>query len=151
MSVCSRTDLREVVESFINERSQFVDALKNCTGENDADYFRWTGGAEARRQLAERLGWTTPHELADRTSPRLLNAESADRSESGLPVDRAEGRPTARFIPAGILASIECGTNTRLFIQGVDAVHSLIDELQDVVRKMAAAQRLLDAEAESKP
>lgn len=63
----------------------------------------------------------------------------------------AEGRPIARFIPAGILAVIECGNNARLCIQGVDAVHSLIDELQDVVREMAAAQRLLDAEAESKP
>lgn len=63
----------------------------------------------------------------------------------------AEGRPTVRFLPAGIVAVIECGSNARLCVQGVDAVHSLIDELQDVVREMAAAQRLLDEEAESKP
>ncbi|MET8318243.1 hypothetical protein ABZU78_29335 [Rhodococcus erythropolis] len=62
-------DLHTVVEDFINERPQFVSALKNCTG-GDADYFRWTGAAEARRQLAESLGWTTPHEWGERTSPR---------------------------------------------------------------------------------
>lgn len=30
------------------------------------DYYRWSGGAEARRQLAKALGLTVPHNAGDR-------------------------------------------------------------------------------------
>ncbi|MGW5518496.1 hypothetical protein, partial [Nocardia africana] len=56
------------VRDFINERTMYVDALKSDTTGGD-DYHRWSGGAEARRQLAGRLGWTVPHEHGDKTSP----------------------------------------------------------------------------------
>lgn len=46
-----------VVRDFCAERSEFVSVLKNCT-ENNADYYRWQGHAEARRQLTERLAGT---------------------------------------------------------------------------------------------
>jgi hypothetical protein len=65
-------ELRAIVEKHINMRSEYVTALKNSTGDNDdnADYWRWTGGAEARRQLAEDLGWTVPYKPGDRTAPK---------------------------------------------------------------------------------
>ncbi|MGW5519063.1 hypothetical protein [Nocardia africana] len=59
---------RGKVRDFINERTMYVDALKSDTAGGD-DYHRWSGGAEARRQLAGRLGWTVPHEHGDKTSP----------------------------------------------------------------------------------
>lgn len=69
--------LRAAVEKFINERSEFVTALKNSSG-NDADYHRWSGHAEARRQLAEDLGWTVPYEPSDRTAVKVPDGVPAD-------------------------------------------------------------------------
>ena len=58
-----------MVERFINHRPEYVKALKNTRGDDSkADYFRWTGHAEARRQLAEALGVKVPHELGERIS-----------------------------------------------------------------------------------
>lgn len=47
--------LRKVVADFINERPDFIRALENCPDDNQADYYRWNGNAEARRTLHERL------------------------------------------------------------------------------------------------
>lgn len=44
----------DIVEDFINERAEYVRVLKQCQ-HADADYWRWQGHAEARRQLRERL------------------------------------------------------------------------------------------------
>lgn len=61
-------DLRAVVERFINQRTEYVSALKATRGTDDqSDYHRWQGGAEARRQLATALGWTVPHNPGDKT------------------------------------------------------------------------------------
>lgn len=62
-------DLAETCADFINERVEYVRALRDSADET-ADYHRWTGGGEARRQLAERLGWTTPYESGDKTTPK---------------------------------------------------------------------------------
>ncbi|GAA1208829.1 hypothetical protein [Prauserella alba] len=48
-------DTPPAVTDFLDERPQFITALKNCPAESLADYHRWQGHAEARRQLAERL------------------------------------------------------------------------------------------------
>ena len=48
-------DMDPVVDDFITERNQYITAIENCSPENTADYWRWQGHAEARRQLAERL------------------------------------------------------------------------------------------------
>lgn len=47
-----------VVDDFCAERAQYVTALKQNT-DGGADYHRWQGHAEARRQLSERLGLPT--------------------------------------------------------------------------------------------
>lgn len=60
---------------FINERPEYVNACRNAHPDNVHDYHRWQGGAEARRQLAERLGWTVPYEHGDKTEP----AEAANQ------------------------------------------------------------------------
>jgi len=44
------------VHAFVNERAQFIQVLRNYVGEDNGDYIRWTGHAEARRVLAETLG-----------------------------------------------------------------------------------------------
>lgn len=43
------------VRDFIAERGQVITAINNCHPDNTADYHRWQGHAESRRQLAERL------------------------------------------------------------------------------------------------
>ncbi|PRY56472.1 hypothetical protein [Glycomyces artemisiae] len=44
------------VHDFIHARREFVGVLRQYSTEDMADYHRWTGHAEARRELAETLG-----------------------------------------------------------------------------------------------
>jgi len=62
--------VNSAAEAFINQRPGYITALKNTRG-NDSlgDYWRWSGHAEARRQLAESLGWTVPHNPGETTRP----------------------------------------------------------------------------------
>ncbi|MFZ3592244.1 hypothetical protein [Streptomyces sp. BH104] len=46
-------ELAKVAE-FAAKRAEYITAINGC--HNDADYWRWQGQAEARRQLAEELG-----------------------------------------------------------------------------------------------
>ena len=46
----------EKVAGFCAQRAEYVDNLRNCAPSNDRDYYRWSGHAEARRQLSELLG-----------------------------------------------------------------------------------------------
>jgi hypothetical protein len=65
--------LQTKTEAHINQRSEYVNALKNSSGNSEgaeADYYRWTGGAEARRQLAQDLDWTVPYNWGDKTAPK---------------------------------------------------------------------------------
>lgn len=64
--------VNSAVEAFINQRPEYITALKNTRGTDDqTDYHRWQGGAEARRQLAEALGWTVPHNPGETTHPAV--------------------------------------------------------------------------------
>lgn len=47
--------VEEVVREFIRERHEYVLAARGSANA-DADYFRWQGHMEARRQLAQKLG-----------------------------------------------------------------------------------------------
>lgn len=49
------------VLAFINERPEYITAMENCHVDKVDDYGRWSGHAEARRQLAERLGYEAPN------------------------------------------------------------------------------------------
>lgn len=55
-----------IVAEFCADRAEYITAINNCASENDRDYWRWNGHAEARRQLSERLGlptaWPTSQE-----------------------------------------------------------------------------------------
>lgn len=44
------------VTEFCAERAQYITSIENCHPDNARDYYRWQGHAEARRQLAQRLG-----------------------------------------------------------------------------------------------
>lgn len=58
------------VEAFINQRPEYIHALKNTrSGDDMSDYSRWNGHAESRRQLAQALGWTVPHNTGETTRP----------------------------------------------------------------------------------
>ncbi|MER6778411.1 MULTISPECIES: hypothetical protein [unclassified Streptomyces] len=46
----------EKVAAFCAQRAEYVTNLRNCSPTNDRDYYRWSGHAEARRQLSQRLG-----------------------------------------------------------------------------------------------
>jgi len=58
------------VLDFINQRSEYVQAARGGPmGNNDADYQRWQGHMEARRQLASALGYTVPYQPGEKTRP----------------------------------------------------------------------------------
>lgn len=60
------------VEAFINQRPEYIQALKNTrSGDDMSDYSRWNGHAESRRQLAQALGWTVPHNPGETTRPEV--------------------------------------------------------------------------------
>jgi hypothetical protein len=71
-------ELRAIVADFINERPEYVNSCRNAHPDNYSDYHRWQGGAEARRQLAERLGWTVPYEFGDKTAPKVVAVTMPD-------------------------------------------------------------------------
>ena len=49
----ARAQLPTVAE-FVAKRAEYITAINGC--HNDADYWRWQGHAESRRQLAQQLG-----------------------------------------------------------------------------------------------
>jgi len=58
------------VLDFINQRSEYVQAARNSRGDDiDADYHRWQGHMEARRQLAASIGYTVPYGPGEKTRP----------------------------------------------------------------------------------
>lgn len=66
----------KILKDFINQRTEFVQAMRDTRREDDqADYFRWSGAAEARRQLAGKLGWTVPHEPGEQTEVKTEEEE----------------------------------------------------------------------------
>lgn len=104
------------IASFCAERAGFITAINNCHPDNVADYHRWQGHAEARRQLAERLGLPTAWpakggEVTDQPTPdaTALLAEvreiaaslrlEADRFRSGE-VSADDPRPLDRRLAA---------------------------------------------------
>ena len=44
------------VEKFVAARAEYITAINNCHPDNSADYWRWQGHAEGRRQLSQTLG-----------------------------------------------------------------------------------------------
>jgi len=60
--------LPQPVSDFINQRTEYVQAARSGPmGNDDADYYRWQGHMEARRQLAQMLGYSVPYEPGERT------------------------------------------------------------------------------------
>lgn len=66
------------VEGFINERPDYINSINECAPSNDRDYWRWNGHAEARRQLAQLLNRTVPHELGETTKSKGDAATGSD-------------------------------------------------------------------------
>ncbi|MEU0467256.1 hypothetical protein ABZ215_24915 [Amycolatopsis sp. NPDC006131] len=50
-----QADIDKVAE-FCDERADYITSIENCHPDNDRDYWRWQGHAEARRQLSQKLG-----------------------------------------------------------------------------------------------
>ncbi|MFB7605221.1 hypothetical protein [Streptomyces gardneri] len=46
----------EKVAGFCAQRAEYVTNLRECSPTNKRDYYRWSGHAEARRQLSQLLG-----------------------------------------------------------------------------------------------
>lgn len=68
----AQPEVNSAVEAFINERPGYITTLKNTRGTDDqSDYWRWQGHAESRRQLAQSLGWTVPHNPGEATRPEV--------------------------------------------------------------------------------
>lgn len=63
------------VAAFCAERAGCITAIKNCHPDNTADYYRWQGHAEARRQLAERLKLPIAWPAEDRSQEQRKPAD----------------------------------------------------------------------------
>ena len=74
-------DLRTAVIDHINQRPEYIQALRNTRGDgNQADYYRWSGHAEARRQLAQKLNLArVPHEFSERLPVTTTNEPEVPR------------------------------------------------------------------------
>ncbi|MFF7851872.1 hypothetical protein ACFZDF_30435 [Streptomyces sp. NPDC007910] len=59
----------EKVAGFCAQRAEYVNNLRNCNPNADHDYYRWTGHAEARRQLSQLLGLPVAWPAEDATVP----------------------------------------------------------------------------------
>lgn len=57
-----------IVDAFLAERAEFVTTLRQCI-DDDADYYRWQGHAEARRVLPECLGVPVAWPAEDAAKP----------------------------------------------------------------------------------
>lgn len=61
-----------IAEEFVAARAEYITSINNCHPDNYADYHRWQGHAEGRRQLAQELGlpvaWPPEYER-DATEP----------------------------------------------------------------------------------
>lgn len=68
----ARTHLARVAE-HINQRPKLMTAINDCAPGNVSAYWWLNGAAEARRQLAEALGWTVPHELGETTDRKAAS------------------------------------------------------------------------------
>lgn len=64
-----RADL-DKVRAHIDQRPEYITACTNAGPDSAHDYYRWQGGAEARRQLAQKLDWTVPHKPGETTAPK---------------------------------------------------------------------------------
>lgn len=56
------------VTAFCAQRAEYVAELHRCT-RDDADYYRWSGHAEARRQLSQLLGLPVGWPAEDKAVP----------------------------------------------------------------------------------
>jgi hypothetical protein len=59
----------EKVAGFCAQRAEYVTNLRNCNPNADHDYYRWTGHAEARRQLSHLLGLPVGWPAEDKPVP----------------------------------------------------------------------------------
>lgn len=66
------------VRAHIDQRPEYITTCEDANPNADHDYYRWQGGAEARRQLAQRLDWTVPHQPGDKTGPKPTTEEARD-------------------------------------------------------------------------
>lgn len=61
------------VEKFCAARAAYITAINNCSPENSADYWRWQGHAEGRRQLSQELklpvAWPIEYKQAKQVAP----------------------------------------------------------------------------------
>lgn len=80
------------VREFCEERAQFITAINNCHPDNTLDYYRWQGGAEARRQLSERLGLPVAWPAEDKAAEVLTREDTGRLCNCGAE-DAAEVQP----------------------------------------------------------
>jgi hypothetical protein len=58
------------VEKFAAARAEYITAINNCHPDNSADYWRWQGHAEGRRQLSQTLGLSVAWPAQDEENAR---------------------------------------------------------------------------------
>lgn len=71
--------IEETVTEFLAERVEFVRTLRQCVDDN-ADYYRWQGHAEARRVLAQMLGWPVPCPAEDAAKSNTAQQDGCEPS-----------------------------------------------------------------------
>lgn len=69
-SLSALSKVEQVATAFVAQREEYVRVLKQCV-EADADYYRWQGHAEARRQLRDKLA--ACEDLREQDAKRVLD------------------------------------------------------------------------------
>lgn len=96
-------ELRGHVERFINQRPEFITALKNTPGDSDqTDYDRWQGHAESRRHLCTTLGVKVPHHPGDFAALADPTGQTAGEARVETDLSRDQMRAVQR------LADVRC-------------------------------------------
>ncbi|BAD58843.1 hypothetical protein [Nocardia farcinica] len=67
--VAELEDEQAKVRAHIEQRPEYIAAIEG--GGSEDDVWRWRGGAEARRQLSEALGWTVPYQHGEKAEPKV--------------------------------------------------------------------------------
>jgi hypothetical protein len=112
--------LSKTVQYFLDQRGEYVRVLKQCVNA-DADYYRWQGHAEARRQLGEKLE-SAGVDLAAASQARPL--PTRDELARAVDPDALDDAKKRSSHPAAV---VQWAARKHMAYQAADAVLTLLN------------------------
>ncbi|MFD3970180.1 hypothetical protein [Streptomyces cyaneofuscatus] len=119
-NVAELESLAEKAAQFCAERAGYVSNLRSFVEGGEHDYYRWTGHAEARRQLAQSLGLPVAWPAEDQTALAVGDDSYEAPVPRYLSVPYADSGPRPASSPE-LLAMVAAGWNS-LYAVGAPVV-----------------------------